>query len=52
VVESLNGEVGVDNAHHKTYAEKQYNNLDAVVKEEIDSRTQWRGGIQTEDAIH
>ena len=32
-------------------AKKQDDNLDAVVKEEVDGCTQWCGGIHPEDAI-
>ena len=48
----LDGEIGVDDAHHEADTEQQKDDLHGVVHEEVDRHPKRGAGIQTEDAIH
>lgn len=47
----LDGEIGVDDAHHDTDTEEQQDDLDRVVNEEVDRFAQSGAALQTGETI-
>ena len=52
IAETVNGEIGVNDAHHGTDEKQQQQNLDAVVNKEVERGAELCFGTQTYQAVN